>query len=212
MLPAHALLLSGDRFGRRFDRRTWFINEIMVHESQLRGYLRRFLRRSGDLADGIQETYARLLSLPDESLALIRLPHAFLFTTARHVAVDLARRHRIVFDRVVGQSDFANLLDERPSAYEELNGMQELALLAGAIESLPERCRQVLVLRKLRGLSQKAIAVQLGISENTVEKHAAKAVRQCAAYLEAWQSRKFVSSGRMAGEPTTPSYKCGQQV
>ena len=52
-----------------------------------------------------------------------------------------------------------------------------------AIESLPPRCRSVVVLRKLRGLSPREIAEQLGISEGTVHLHGAKGVRRCEEFL-----------------------------
>ena len=52
-----------------------------------------------------------------------------------------------------------------------------------AIQSLPERCRQVLTLRKIYGLSQRQIAQQLDISENTVETQVANGMRRCAAFL-----------------------------
>jgi RNA polymerase sigma-70 factor (ECF subfamily) len=170
---------------RLFDRHSWFAREILVHEPQLRGYLRRFLRASYDLADAIQETYARLLSLPDQDLQRIRMPHAFLFTTARHVALEWRRRGQVVPDATGADPLLANIADERPSAYDELNGLQESALLASAIDTLPKRCREVLILRRIHGLTQKQIARRLGISENTVEKHAAKGVRQCTAYIDA---------------------------
>jgi DNA-directed RNA polymerase specialized sigma24 family protein len=45
---------------------------------------------------------------------------------------------------------------------------------------LPDRCREVLTLRKLYGLSQREIAQRLGIAESTVEKHVAYGVHLCA--------------------------------
>jgi RNA polymerase sigma factor (sigma-70 family) len=167
----------------KFDRRIWFAEQILVHEAQLRGYLRRYLKLASDVADGVQETYARLLSLPDSELSGIRLPHAFLFAAARNVAVEWTRRQRLIFYDQMAENGATSVLDERPSAYEELSAREELDLLARAIASLPERCRQVLTLRKLYGLPQKEIAARLGISENTVEKHAANGLRLCAAFL-----------------------------
>ncbi len=181
----------------QFDRHAWFAQHILVHEMRLRGYLRRFLKGRCDVADGIQETYARLLGLPDGALARIRDPHAFLFAAARNVALEWVRRERRIFRDPMAETRAACVLDEEPSAYEQLRARQELNLLARAVASLPERCRQVLTLRKLYGLSQREIAARLGISENTVEKHAANGVRLCAEYLFAFEH----SAGRSAGEP-----------
>lgn len=168
-----------------FDRQAWFAQQILVHEARLRAYLRRFFRAPSDVADGVQETYARLLSLPDGVLDAIRSPHAFLFTAARNLALEWSRRERVIFRRPLPEPAAASVLDESPGADEQLGARQELELLAEAIASLPARCREVLTLRKLYGVSQKEIAARLGITENTVEKHAANGVRLCAAYLGA---------------------------
>jgi RNA polymerase sigma-70 factor (ECF subfamily) len=61
---------------------------------------------------------------------------------------------------------------------------QELELLTQAIQSLPTRCRQVLTLRKIYGLSQREVAAQLGISENTVEAQGVIGLRKLAEYFE----------------------------
>jgi RNA polymerase sigma-70 factor (ECF subfamily) len=57
-------------------------------------------------------------------------------------------------------------------------------MLIAAIQSLPERCRQVFTLRKIYGLSQKEIAQKLSISENTVEVQGAIGIRKCAEYFQ----------------------------
>ena len=96
------------------------------------------------------------------------------------MALDRVRRARVVSLDTLAEMGSADVLDQTPSVEEALNARQELALLLNTIASLPDRCREVLTLRKLYGLSQREIAVRLAISESTVEKHVAYGVRLCA--------------------------------
>jgi RNA polymerase sigma-70 factor (ECF subfamily) len=172
-----------------FDRTEWLVTQIHCHEAKLRGYLRRFFNAPCDITDCVQESYARLLALSDHELLKVRCPHAFLFTTARNVALEWLRKQRVLLRSPTPELDLANVLDNSPSADEQLCRGEELELLAFAVASLPERCRQVLTLRKLDGVSQKDIADRLHISENTVEKHARNGVRLCAEYIDAHEAR-----------------------
>jgi RNA polymerase sigma-70 factor (ECF subfamily) len=78
-----------------------------------------------------------------------------------------------------------NVIGEEIPADRELSARQELAQLKRALDALPPRCRQVLVLRKIEGLSQREVAMQMGITQATVEKQLAKAVRGLADALGA---------------------------
>src|ERR1700734_699600 len=162
------------------ERNAWLAKEILVHERALRGYLSRFFKNVADVEDVVQETYARLLGLNTSAWAAVRNWHAFLFTTARNVALDRIRRSRVVSLDALAEMGSMDVLDEAPSVDEALNARQELALLFDTIASLPDRCREALTLRKLYGLSQREIAQRLAISESTVEKHVAYGVRLCA--------------------------------
>ena len=56
-------------------------------------------------------------------------------------------------------------------------GREELKQVYKIIESLPERCRKIVKLRKLENLPQRQVAQMLGISESIVENDIAKAIR-----------------------------------
>jgi len=162
------------------ERNAWLAKDILVHERALRGYLSRFFKSVADVEDAVQETYARLLALNESASAAVRNWHAFLFASARNVALDRIRKARVVSLDSMAEMGNAAVLDQAPSAEDALNARQELTLLLETIGSLPDRCREALTLRKLYGLSQREIAQRLAISESTVEKHVAYGVRLCA--------------------------------
>jgi RNA polymerase sigma factor (sigma-70 family) len=183
------------------ERNIWLAKDILVHEQALRGYLTRFFKNVADIEDVVQETYARLLSLSDSGSAAVRNWHAFLFTSARNVALDRIRRGRVVSLDTLAEMGSVDVLDQTPSADEALNARQELALLLETIASLPDRCREALTLRKLYGLSQREIAQRLAITESTVEKHVAYGVRLCAErmFAKRGETRKPDATRNAAG-------------
>lgn len=163
------------------ERDRWFIAEILPLERELLGYLRGFF--GGDeVRDIVQQTYAQLCAMDD--YRRIEAPRAFLFTTARNICVQRIRHERVLaMDLVAEMDEVSALLGNSPSVEEVFSARQELAQLMDAISLLPERCRQVFTLRKVYGYSQREIAQELGIAENTVEAHIQNGVRQCADYL-----------------------------
>ncbi len=58
-----------------------------------------------------------------------------------------------------------------------------LRFVADAIEALPSRCRQVVILRKLKGVPQKEVATRLGLSEKTVEAQLARGLARLEEFL-----------------------------
>jgi RNA polymerase sigma-70 factor (ECF subfamily) len=144
----------------------WFAEEVQPHEPALRSYLRAQFPRLRDIDDLVQDTYARLV----RAWGMGRIVEArrYLFTTARNAALDQYRRDQIVAIDHIVEMDRLFVVEDRPGVAEHVSHDQEIALLTDAIRALPARCRQVLTLRKLHGLTHRAIADQLGISENTV--------------------------------------------
>ena len=161
----------------------WFAEEVQAHEPVLRAYLHRKFPTLSDVDDLVQESYFRVMRA--RMKGTLRSAKGFLFETARNAAFDVFRRQRptVSLDAVV-EFDGLSVLEDRPDAAEIVSRDEELALLAEAIESLPNACRQILKLRKIYGLSHKAIAAKLGISERTVNVQVGRGVKRCVDYLE----------------------------
>ena len=111
-------------------------------------------------------------------------PKAFLFHAARNLALNSVRHRSYTHPTELTENAVASVLDPGEGVLETVARAEDIQLLIRAVQSLPERCRQAFTLRKIYGLSQKAIAARLGISENTVEVQGASGVRECADYFQ----------------------------
>jgi len=162
---------------------TWFAEEVQPHERALRIFLRTRFPAHPDIDDLVQETYARILKARE--LATVRSPKAFLFVTARNVALDFFRRRKIIAIDPLAEIDLLPVFDDRPGVAETVCHDQELQMLGEALQALPPRCRHVLTLRRIYGLSHAEIAAQLGISTHTVNAQIAIGVLRLRDYLRA---------------------------
>ncbi len=168
------------------EKARWFSEHVHPHEPALRAYLSKRFPALPDHDDLVQETYARLLRVEDP--ARLAHPKAFLFTTARNAAIDLFRRRSAHPQEALAESECLielPLLDTPPSVAETIERRHRREAPTEALHALPERCREVILLRYLDGCSGKEIAARLGISLGTVKGHLLKGVRDCARYFEA---------------------------
>src|SRR4051812_14699135 len=141
------------------DQARWFAEEVKLHEPILRGYLQKRFPSLPDHDDIVQEAYSRLLKA--EGKGRLTSVKAFLFTVARNVAIDLLRRRQKAEHEPISEIDAMPVLEEVPSVEESFERELRRKNLIEAIASLPDRCREVLMLRHLDGLAYKEIAVRL---------------------------------------------------
>lgn len=146
----------------------WFNREVHTHDGQLKAYLRRaFPGVRGEVEDITQESYLRIWKR--QAVKPIESVKNFLFQIARRLAVDNLRHQQVAPMESLGESVASSVMDDSPNAAELLSYHEKVSLVAAALTRLPDRCREIFILRKFKGVSQKDIAAQLGISERTVE-------------------------------------------
>ncbi|MFO1451675.1 MAG: RNA polymerase sigma factor [Opitutaceae bacterium] len=171
----------------------WFKDEVHTHEGQLKAYLRGSFPSVRDVDDLVQETFLRVwkarLSHPIDSA------RSFLFQVARHLAIDVVRRNQTVVQESLRDSVAETVMEERPTALETLAHAERVAVVAEALAELPDRCREIFILRKLKQIPQKEIASRLGISERTVESQVTRGMKLCEAYFRHRQVHSFTRHG-----------------
>jgi len=172
-----ALNKMGAGMGDSLD--AWFAREILVHEASLVQYLMRtWPTKEDEIHDLRQETYTRVYEAA--AIERPRCAKSFLFATAqRLLAQRMARCQGGSFE--VGRDlDDRNVLIDGISQEQPAGADEDLRSLAQALCILPPQCRQVVWMRRVEQKSQKEIAACLGISEATVKKHVANAMRRLA--------------------------------
>jgi len=155
---------------------------VEYYYGELVGYFTKKLGSSSLASEVIHETYLRVGTVRQH--LSIKNPRAYLYRMANNLATDLYRKEQIRAKHIIAEPLEEYIPYEAPSAYQEVEGRERLTLLLQAIDELPPRCREVLIMRKFKEMEYQEIAQQLGISRNMVEKHLRKALQYCRQYLE----------------------------
>jgi RNA polymerase sigma factor (sigma-70 family) len=157
------------------DRAAWLARNVLPHEAALRAWLRQKYTLGVEVDDIVQETYAILAGLG--SVENIRNPRSYAFQTAHSLILAHLRRSKIVSIRIASDFELASAMSDTPSPEEVAQDRDELENVARVLADLPPKVREVFVLRRVQGLSQRETAEHLGISENSVEKRVSQGIR-----------------------------------
>jgi len=135
-------------------------------------------RLGSDLDDILQETFLKTWEADQKKP--ISSPRSYMFMVARNLVYrNFKYKQRFVADAV---EDLGLETQDVPQD-QALFQKQKYEAFQVALSSLPSRCREVFVLRKLYGMSHKDIASKLGISVKTVENHITTALKRCGRHL-----------------------------
>jgi RNA polymerase sigma factor (sigma-70 family) len=165
-----------------------FVQELFErHRFSIYSYLHRLLRSREDAKEILQETYWRLLRQP--SFEHVREnARAYLFRTATNLAQDHFRRkasHGIESEQEVFSASGLGMPHWESWPDLALEGEQTSQLIMEALQAMPRPMRTALLLYRFRDLTQRQIAVWLGVSERTVERYIKEGLSLITAKLEA---------------------------
>lgn len=178
-------------------------SEIKALRTRLRRYLGRYLKRAEDADDVAQESFVRVLEAA--ARGEIRYPRPYLYRTARNLAFNLKARKFNQMESSLEDLVSSDVLNDSGANPEvRVTAQRHFESFCRAVASLPPQCRQVLVLRKVYGFSQKEVAAQLDISVSTVEKHLGKALARCAQFMRAAQEPEIDHAVKPAARKQTP--------
>lgn len=130
-------------------------------------YALHYLHDVDEAEDVVQDCFVRMIErgLPDN-------PKPFLYASVRNACVDRLRRQN-PFATDIAPSDLQCAISDEEAADRSLREAE----LWTAIESLPDRCREIFLMSKRDGMTYREIALELSISEKTVEHQVSKALK-----------------------------------
>lgn len=145
------------------------------HAGWLVGWLHRQLGNGADAADLSHDVFTRLLARP-RALPLSQ-PRAYLSSIARGLVIDHWRRREL--HRVWVETLSHMPLEHAPSTEARALMFETLVLIDRALDALKPAMRAAFLLVQLEGLTCAQAAQRLGVSQPTVERHIARAMRHC---------------------------------
>jgi RNA polymerase sigma factor (sigma-70 family) len=160
--------------GPRAEIRAWFIREVLPLEATLTHFLCKNWRNKSDIEDFRQEVYENVLLAAETKIPDRTKP--FLFMTARNLLINRLQKESVVAMEVVADLDALGAAADEPGPDRTAFARDMLRRLQAALDSLPPKCREALVLKRIEGLSQREIAQRMGISEQSVANHVARGV------------------------------------
>lgn len=181
-MAAHGRVAAGTT-----DRR-WLDTLARRYTPALHSFFERRLHRKADVQDLVQDVFLRLSRLDDAGR--IEKPEHYLFRTASSALRDHIRRQAVrqahLHDPLHGPRAESLASAEVPLP-ETLDRNEAVGVLQATLRELPERTRDVFVLRMLEDLRTIDVARSLGISTRAVEKHYARALARISVALAVYR-------------------------
>ncbi|NIJ29637.1 RNA polymerase sigma-70 factor (ECF subfamily) [Sphingomonas insulae] len=178
--------------------KSWFCNEILPLESSLTHYISRNWRSQDDVVDIRQDVYEAVLAGARNGLPVNCA--GYVFTIARNILINRAKRGRVVRFEQLHDIDVVDRNVDLLASDRHIDARDALRRAHDGLSALPPRCREVVRLRKVEGLSTRETADRMGIGLDTVE-------RQLVLGLRAMTDAMLGGNGRIRRGPSTKARK-----
>jgi RNA polymerase sigma factor (sigma-70 family) len=151
---------------------------VRRYYAPLLSFFRKRTRDSAEVQDLVQQVFLRLSQHPH--VGAIENPDAYVFQSASNALKDHYRqagvRKRFVAAVRLQAGDGSPVESADFSTERVLLGQESMVELAAMLRQLPERTRDIFMMRCFEGLKHAEIARLYGISVRAVEKNVAKAL------------------------------------
>lgn len=134
-------------------------------------YALHYISDTGQAEDVVQESFAALWEKMEAGTAITN-KRAYLYMTVRNRCLEHLRRKGIKTESLKPYDTYGIIDDDDAQERSQVE-----ARLWTAIDSLPDKCREVFLMSKRDGLKYEEIADELGISANTVRNQISKALK-----------------------------------
>jgi RNA polymerase sigma factor (sigma-70 family) len=177
--------VKDDGFAHGNGRKKLLDNLARRYAGPLARFFERRVRNRHDVPDLVQDVFLRLSALSDP--LAIKQPEHYLFVTAANTLRDKARRDTVRNAEMHGELDENSQEGSDFSPLRVLEGREAITQLRAALMELPERTRDVFVLRVFEECRMGDIAAAIGISRRATEKHYARALAHVMSALGDWR-------------------------
>lgn len=157
----------------------------VTYSDSLLNYADRLLNDTHTAQDVVQQIYYKIWE-NRFSLEITLSIRAYLYKSVYYGCLNTLTHRKNIrpYEQLQAGDLYLSHILQTPEAETALWQSDMEKVVREAIETLPEKCREVLLLSKFEGLKNREIAQQLGISEKTVERHMTIALNKLRKHLD----------------------------
>lgn len=166
-----------------------FENTYLVYFSKMKYFAKVYIFSEEEAENIVQDVFTELWEKKELLQMQINLA-AYLFAATKNKCLNFLRHQSVVQEAADEMREAHRLALEMSLNSLEVFEINEFsqkeigALIESALNTLPEKCREIFVLNKLEGRKQKEIANLLNVSVHTVENQIAIAFKKLRAEMK----------------------------